>query len=111
MDVIATDVPDVKIIWPKRFENHRAVFSETYNKRSLAEAGVPLDFIRDNRSFSRPPGTVRGFHFQIFPHVQDKLARVVRSAVLDVIVDLRCGSECRVCRDWKEKQVQENGTG
>jgi dTDP-4-dehydrorhamnose 3,5-epimerase len=92
MEVIATEIPDVKIIRPKRFGDHRGFFSETYNKRALARAGVPLEFVQDNHSLSRAPGTVRGLHFQIPPHPQDKLTRVVRGAVLDVVVDLRSGS-------------------
>ena len=92
MEVIATEFPDVKIIRPKRFGDQRGFFSETYNKRALAEAGIDLEFVQDNHSLSRAPGTVRGLHFQIFPYAQDKLVRVVRGAALDVVVDLRKGS-------------------
>ncbi len=92
MEIIATEFPDVKIIRPKRFGDQRGFFSETYNKRVLAEAGIDLEFVQDNHSLSRAPGTVRGLHFQIFPYAQDKLVRVVRGAVLDVVVDLRKGS-------------------
>jgi dTDP-4-dehydrorhamnose 3,5-epimerase len=92
MELIATEFPDVKIIRPKRFGDQRGFFSETYNKRVLAEAGIDLEFVQDNHSLSRATGTVRGLHFQIFPYAQDKLIRVVRGAVLDVVVDLRKGS-------------------
>jgi len=92
MEVVATEIPDVKIIRPKRFGDHRGFFSETYNKRVLAEAGIPLEFVQDNHSLSRATGTVRGLHFQIFPYAQCKLTRIVRGAVLDVVVDLRSGS-------------------
>jgi dTDP-4-dehydrorhamnose 3,5-epimerase len=92
MEVVATEIPDVKIIRPKRFGDHRGFFSETYNKRALNEAGLDLEFVQDNHSLSGARGTLRGLHFQIPPYAQDKLVRVVRGAVLDVAVDLRKGS-------------------
>jgi len=92
MEVIATEIPDVKIIRPKRFGDQRGFFSETYNKRAFAEAGIHLEFVQDNHTLSGPRGTIRGLHFQIPPYAQDKLVRVARGAVLDVVVDLRKGS-------------------
>ena len=92
MQITETDIPDVKLITPKKFGDARGFFSETYNKRALAEAGIRLDFVQDNHSLSAEVGTVRGLHFQKPPFAQDKLVRVVRGAVLDVAVDLRKGS-------------------
>jgi dTDP-4-dehydrorhamnose 3,5-epimerase len=92
MDIVRTEIPAVKIIKPRRFGDHRGFFSETYNKRALADAGIDLEFVQDNHALSGPKGTIRGLHFQIAPYAQDKLVRVVRGAVLDVAVDLRRGS-------------------
>jgi len=92
MDIKETKIPDVKITKPKKFGDHRGFFSETYNKRALAEAGIKLDFVQDNHSLSGPKGTIRGLHFQTPPFAQDKLVRVVRGAVFDVAVDLRRNS-------------------
>ena len=87
-----TAIPEVKLITPKKFGDHRGFFSETYNKRDFAEVGVELDFVQDNHSYSAEQGVVRGLHFQIPPYAQDKLVRVTRGAVLDVAVDLRRSS-------------------
>ena len=92
MEVRSTEIPEVKLIKPARYGDHRGFFSETYNRRALAEAGIDIDFVQDNHSSSREAGTLRGLHFQSPPHAQAKLVRVLRGAVVDVAVDLRHGS-------------------
>jgi dTDP-4-dehydrorhamnose 3,5-epimerase len=92
MDVVSLDIPDVKIIRPKKFGDHRGFFSETYTKKTFEAAGLQYDFVQDNHSLSAEVGTVRGLHFQLPPFAQDKLVRVVRGAILDVAVDIRKGS-------------------
>jgi dTDP-4-dehydrorhamnose 3,5-epimerase len=92
MQVIETEIPAVKILVPKRHGDHRGFFSEVYNRRALAEAGVDVEFVQDNHSLSVEKGVVRGLHYQIAPMAQDKLIRVVRGAILDVAVDIRRGS-------------------
>ena len=90
IDLLA--IPDVLLITPKVHGDPRGAFAETYNRRELAEAGFTGEFVQDNHSRSPRRGTVRGLHFQLAPHAQDKLLRVVRGAILDVAVDLRPGS-------------------
>jgi dTDP-4-dehydrorhamnose 3,5-epimerase len=87
-----TAIPDVKIITPKKFGDHRGFFSETYNRRAAAEAGIHLEFVQDNHSLSADVGTIRGLHFQSAPFAQDKLVRAPRGRILDVAVDLRRSS-------------------
>jgi dTDP-4-dehydrorhamnose 3,5-epimerase len=92
MQVIDTLIPEVKLVRPSRHADHRGFFSETFSRRALAQAGIDRDWVQDNQSLSRARGTVRGLHFQLPPHAQAKLVRVVQGAVLDVAVDLRRGS-------------------
>ena len=92
MQVIETAIPDVKVLVPKQFKDHRGFFSEVYNSRALKELGILPDFVQDNHSLSAEAGVVRGLHFQLPPMAQDKLLRVVRGAILDVAVDIRPGS-------------------
>ena len=93
MDVRALDIPAVKVITPKIHRDGRGFFSETYNASALAEAaGIDVVFIQDNHALSIDRGVVRGLHFQIPPHAQNKLVRVVRGSILDVAVDIRHGS-------------------
>lgn len=92
ISVVPTTIPDVLLLTPVRHGDARGYFSETYNKRDLASAGIVADFVQDNESLSAETGTVRGLHFQTPPFEQAKLVRVLSGAILDVAVDLRSGS-------------------
>jgi len=79
-------------ITPRKFGDSRGFFSETYKAADLKAAGIDLDFVQDNHSLSSEAGTVRGLHYQLPPFAQDKLVRVTRGAVLDVVADIRRSS-------------------
>ena len=83
---------EVKLVEPARFGDERGFFSETYNQKDLAQAGLEANFVQDNQSLSRQRGTLRGLHFQRPPYAQGKLVRVVRGRILDVALDIRHGS-------------------
>jgi dTDP-4-dehydrorhamnose 3,5-epimerase len=89
LQVVPLGIPDVKLVKPVKHGDARGFFSETYNKNAWAEAGLNLDFVQDNHSFSSVPGTLRGLHYQTHPFAQDKLVRVARGRVLVVAVDIR----------------------
>jgi len=82
-------LPGLLEIVPRRFGDDRGVFCETWNAESFREAGLDLGFVQDNHSISASRGVVRGLHYQLPPHAQDKLVRVVRGAIFDVAVDIR----------------------
>jgi len=84
--------PGLVAVTPRKFGDARGFLSETWSRRRFAACGIDVDFVQDNHSHSAPAGTIRGLHFQVPPHDQGKLVRVVRGAVLDVVVDLRHGS-------------------
>ena len=92
MKIEETTLPDVLVLEPARFGDSRGWFSETWNASRMAEAGLRLDFVQDNHSFSAAKGTLRGLHYQRPPHAQDKLVRCSRGAIFDVAVDIRRGS-------------------
>jgi len=89
MQLIPTRIPDVLILEPKVFGDHRGFFLETYRREVFEAAGIP-DFVQDNHSKSGQ-GVLRGLHYQI-QQPQGKLVRVVQGAVFDVAVDLRRSS-------------------
>ncbi|WP_230533386.1 dTDP-4-dehydrorhamnose 3,5-epimerase [Microvirga roseola] len=92
MTVKPTDIPDVVVLTPRRFGDHRGWFSETYSTRAFAPVLGDIVFVQDNQAFSSARGTLRGLHFQRPPAAQAKLIRVIRGSIFDVAVDLREGS-------------------
>jgi dTDP-4-dehydrorhamnose 3,5-epimerase len=76
-------------VCPRKFSDARGFFSETWNAQAFRESALPFCFVQDNHSFSRERGILRGLHYQSKPHAQDKLVRVVRGAIFDVVVDIR----------------------
>ena len=88
MEVIQTEIPDVKIINPKVFGDQRGFFLETYEQKRYQEMlNINLTFVQDNHSRSQK-NVLRGLHFQK-ENPQGKLVRVVRGEVFDVAVDIR----------------------
>jgi dTDP-4-dehydrorhamnose 3,5-epimerase len=79
-------------IVPKRHGDARGYFSETWNAERFAAAGIDLNFVQDNHSYYAAAGVLRGLHYQLPPRAQDKLLRVVRGSIFDVVVDIRRSS-------------------
>lgn len=89
MKATPTAIPDVMVIEPKVFGDARGFFYESFNQQAFnAATGTNLEFVQDNHSRSSK-GVLRGLHYQLPPHAQGKLVRVVRGAVWDVAVDIR----------------------
>ena len=85
-------IPDVVLIEPKVFGDARGFFYESFNQQAFNSAtGLDVDFVQDNHSRSAR-GVLRGLHYQVPPHAQGKLVRVVQGAVFDVAVDIRRAS-------------------
>ncbi|MBN2702709.1 MAG: dTDP-4-dehydrorhamnose 3,5-epimerase [Pontiellaceae bacterium] len=87
MNVESLGIPEVKLIKPRRFNDARGFFAQTYQQKQYAEAGMPATFVQDNWSRSSK-GVLRGLHYQ-YEHTQAKLVSVIRGEVFDVVVDMR----------------------
>lgn len=93
MRIEPTAIPEVVVITPARHGDARGFFSESWNRRTLEQAGLYLpEFVQDNHSLSTAVGTLRGLHYQAPPHAQGKLVRCGRGRLYDVAVDARPGS-------------------
>ncbi len=90
MNIAETSLPGVLLLQPEIYRDLRGAFWETWNRSSLAEAGLPSHWVQDNFSVSLK-NAVRGIHYQIV-QPQAKLVRATQGALLDIAVDLRRSS-------------------
>jgi dTDP-4-dehydrorhamnose 3,5-epimerase len=91
MPFIETGFSGLKIFEPSTFGDHRGYFLESFNENIFKAEGIDVHFVQDNESKSQY-GVVRGLHYQLNPHAQAKLVRVIVGSVLDVAIDVRKGS-------------------
>lgn len=91
MNFTKSDIPDLILIEPRVFEDHRGFFMESYHYERFCENGITEAFVQDNHSKSTK-GILRGLHYQLHPKAQGKLVRVSQGSVFDVAVDLRKNS-------------------
>jgi len=80
------NLPGVLLIQPKRWEDERGFFMETFHKEALMAAGITDEFVQDNLSYSKK-NVLRGLHYQKAPHAQVKLIRCVSGKIFDVVAD------------------------
>jgi dTDP-4-dehydrorhamnose 3,5-epimerase len=91
MPIIQTEFPGLIIFEPTVLKDSRGYFFESYSERLFSANGIDNRFVQDNQSKSSY-GVIRGLHYQLNPHAQTKLIRVLSGNILDVVVDIRTGS-------------------
>lgn len=107
MKATPTAIPDVMVVEPRVFGDARGFFYESFNQQAFNQAtGTDFAFVQDNHSRSAK-GVLRGLHYQLPPHSQGKLVRVVRGAVWDVAVDMRANSP--TFGQWVAQELTEYG--
>jgi len=85
----ATELPGALIVDLEIREDERGHFTRTWCRREFEEHGLPGSVVQCSMSFTRRRGTLRGLHYQVAPHAEDKLVRCTHGAIWDVVVDLR----------------------
>ncbi len=94
MKLTPTRIPDVLVVEPTVFGDDRGWFMESFNQQRFNDGvkalgqRTPRPFVQDNHSRSQR-GVLRGLHYQLPPHPQGKLVRVVKGSAFDVAVDIR----------------------
>lgn len=83
-----TPLKDLLVFEPKVFADSRGYFFESFNEKTFSAGGINLHWVQDNQSCSSY-GVIRGLHYQLNPHAQVKLVRVLTGKILDVVVDIR----------------------
>jgi dTDP-4-dehydrorhamnose 3,5-epimerase len=92
MELRSFDIEGPLEIIPRKIQDERGYFSEIFRLNTFAEHVPGVEFVQDNQSLSTRVGTIRGIHFQSRPAAQGKLVRCLAGKLVDIAVDLRCGS-------------------
>lgn len=88
-------IPEVILLTPRVFTDARGWFYESFNQREFTRAtGQEVTFVQDSHSRSHQH-VLRGLHYQLPPHAQGKLVRVIHGEIFDVAVDIRADSPTR----------------
>ncbi len=107
MDFSELSIKGIWLIRPRRYDDSRGYFMESFKEKEFRSRVGRVSFLQDNESFSGR-GVLRGLHFQKGEFAQAKLVRVTRGSILDVVVDLRAGSPT-LGRHLAVELSQENG--
>lgn len=89
MIITDTKIEGAYIIVPEKLEDERGFFARTWCHKEVAAKGIDVNFVQVNISFNKEAGTLRGMHYQNAPYQEDKLVRVTKGKIFDVILDLR----------------------
>ncbi len=84
-----TSLPGAWLIDIAPNHDERGFFARTVCSEEFRQHGLNSDFLQQSIAWNPRRGTLRGLHYQAAPYGEDKLVRVTRGAVFDVILDLR----------------------
>ena len=82
-------IDDLILIEFKKFEDERGFFEIVFDSSCDLLSNFNIKFVQLNRSFSKTSKTLRGLHFQRYPHAQAKFVTCVKGAIYDVVIDIR----------------------
>jgi len=86
---------DAHVLELDKLEDERGYFARSYCEHEFERAGIPFVPVQANISYSRTKGTLRGMHYQAYPHEEAKLVRCIKGSIYDVIIDLRPDSDTK----------------
>lgn len=92
MRFIPTSLVGAYLIEPELISDERGFFARTYCRDEFAHKGLNPSLVQCNISYNKVRGTLRGMHYQKWPHPEAKLVRCTQGGIYDVIVDLRTDS-------------------
>jgi dTDP-4-dehydrorhamnose 3,5-epimerase len=87
-----TEIEGAFLIRPEAMKDERGFFARTFCVDELREHGLDPRVVQRSISYNHRRGTLRGMHFQLAPHEENKIVSCSRGAIHDVIIDLRPGS-------------------
>ncbi len=84
-----TTLKDAYIVEPEKHEDERGYFARAFCENEFESKGFKLHMVQSNIGFSHKGGTIRGLHYQVYPHAEVKLISCINGSIFDVIIDLR----------------------
>jgi len=96
----------VFFIKPEKLIDSRGFFGRTFDKLEFSKNGLETEFIQQSISFNEKMGTIRGMHYQTYPHEEDKLVHCSKGKFFDVILDLREKSQTYL--EWDSIEVSSD---
>jgi len=108
MKFTETSIPGAFLVEMEPSRDERGSFGRVFSAKEFDARGLPSNLSEISISSNIHRGTLRGMHYQRDPHGENKLVRVVRGAIFDVIVDLRSGSP-NFCKWLGFELSSENG--
>jgi len=88
-----TKIEGVYLVKADRFEDSRGYFERMWDQKDFSNENINVDFNSTNSSYNKKKGTLRGLHYQVAPHEQDKLVTCTKGKIFDVVVDIRENSK------------------
>lgn len=92
MRFTATTIPGAWLIDIEPSADARGFFARTLCVEEFGRRGLDGRMVQQSISWNPGKGTLRGLHYQAPPQGEEKIVRVTRGAIFDVIVDLRRAS-------------------
>jgi len=106
MIITKTKIDGVFVIKQELRGDHRGYFTRVFCKDELKKAGISYNIVQINRSLTAKKGTIRGIHYQLPPHAEDKIIQCIKGEIFDVVVDLRKSS--KTYGQWVSEVLSEN---
>jgi dTDP-4-dehydrorhamnose 3,5-epimerase len=106
MNFAELSLPGAYVIDLEPIGDERGFFARMLCQEEFGKHGLDMKIVQANVSYSAERGTLRGLHYQIPPHGENKLIRCVRGAVFDVMVDLRPDSPTYLAWEGVELSAQ-----
>jgi dTDP-4-dehydrorhamnose 3,5-epimerase len=95
MIIEPTPLAGLFVVPAEKHADPRGYFARLWCREEFGLAGIAFAPVQVSLSYNERAGTLRGLHWQVAPHSEGKLVRVVRGSVWDVAVDLRADSATR----------------
>lgn len=89
MKLIKTKIEGAYKIEPTLIKDERGYLAKTYSADKYRDHGLAVQFRHSLLTRTWKKGSIRGMHFQLAPHGENKIIRCTRGAVLDVLIDIR----------------------